>query len=93
MMEIIWSEETLKNYLKVIDYLFENWTIKEVERFENHFNKLTDNLKNHVAICPKSKILNLRKCIIDENNSLIYQEINDKIFLVTIIDNRSFHFY
>jgi len=92
-MEIIWSEETLKNYLKVIDYLFENWKIKEIERFENHFNRLIDNLKSNAAICPKSKILNLRKCIIDENNSLIYQEINNKIFLVTIIDNRSFHFY
>ena len=92
-MEIIWSEETLKNYLKVIDYLFENWTIKEIERFENHFNRLIDNLTNHIVICPRSKILNVRKCIIDKNNSLIYQKVNNKIFLVTIIDNRSFHFY
>lgn len=72
MMEIIWSEETLKNYLKVIDYLFENWTIKEIERFENHFNKLIDNLKNYIAICPKSKILNLRKCIIDNRSFHFY---------------------
>jgi len=37
IMEIIWSNEALKNYLKVIDYLFENWTIKEIERFEYKF--------------------------------------------------------
>ncbi|UPQ77376.1 type II toxin-antitoxin system RelE/ParE family toxin [Chryseobacterium nepalense] len=92
-MEIIWSNEALKNYLKVIDYLFENWTIKEIKRFEYNFNRLIANLKDHVGICPKSKILNLRKCVIDENNSLIYQEINNIIFLVTIIDNRSFHSY
>lgn len=92
-MEIIWSDEALKNYLKVIDYLFENWTIKEIERFEYNFNRLIDDLKEHVGICPKSKILNLRKCVIDKNNSLIYQKINNKIFLVTIIDNRSFHSY
>ena len=29
----------------------------------------------------------------DENNSLIYQEVNHTIFLITIIDNRSFHSY
>ncbi len=31
-MEIIWSEETFENYIKVIDYLLENWTMKEVEK-------------------------------------------------------------
>ena len=67
--------------------------MKEVERFEKNFNKLINNLKNHAAICPKSKILNLRKCIIDENNSLIYNEMNSKIFLITIINNRSYHIY
>ncbi|MDQ1163294.1 hypothetical protein QE422_003662 [Chryseobacterium sp. SORGH_AS 447] len=60
-MEIIWSEETFENYIKVIDYLLENWTMKEVERFEN--------------------------------NSLIYKEITSKIFLITIIHNRSYHIY
>ena len=33
-MEIIWSETALKTYLKVIDYLFEKWTIKESNVFE-----------------------------------------------------------
>ena len=92
-MEVIWSEETFENYIKIVDYLLENWTIREVERFENNFNKLIDNLKNHTAICPKSKILDVRKCIIDENNSLIYKGINNKIFLITIIHNRSYHIY
>jgi len=92
-MEVIWSEETFENYIKVIDYLLENWSIKEVERFENNFNKLIDNLKNHTAICPKSKNLEVRKCIINENNSLIYKEINNKIFLITIIHNKSYPIY
>lgn len=92
-MEIIWSEETFENYIKVIDYLLENWTMKEVKRFENNFNHLIDNLINHTAICPKSKVLEVRKCIIDENNSLIYKEIHSKIFLITIIHNRSYHIY
>lgn len=31
--------------------------------------------------------------MIDEHNSLIYEEINGKIFLVTIINNSSSHPY
>ncbi len=92
-MKIVWSKETLENYLKVLDYLLENWTIKEIERFENNFDELIERLKSHKEICPKSKLLNFRKCKIDENNSLIYQEVNHTIFLITIIDNRSFHSY
>ncbi|WP_312902453.1 type II toxin-antitoxin system RelE/ParE family toxin [Chryseobacterium taichungense] len=92
-MEIIWSEEALENYIRVIDYLLENWTLKEVERFENNFNRLIENIKSHVAVCPISKVFDLRKCIIDENNSLIYKEINDKIFLITLVNHRSYHIY
>ena len=72
-MKIVWSKETLENYLKILDYLLENWTIKEIERFENNFDELIERLKSHKEICPKSKLLNFRKCKIDENNSLIYQ--------------------
>ena len=77
-MKIIWSKETLENYLKVLDYLLENWTIKEIERFENNFDELIERLKSHKEICPKSKLLNFRKCKIDENNSLIYPKFRNR---------------
>ncbi|HPW88521.1 MAG TPA: type II toxin-antitoxin system RelE/ParE family toxin [Kaistella chaponensis] len=92
-MEIVWSYEVLESYFKVIDYLLVNWTSKSIEKFENNFDELLERLSNHKEICPKSKLLNFRKCIIDKNNSLIYQEINDKIFLVTLINNSSSHSY
>lgn len=92
-MEVVWSEEVLQNYFRVLDYLFENWSISEVENFENKFDDLITRIKMHKEICPKSSLLNYRKCLIDKNNSLIYQEINDKIFLVAIVDNKSSHQY
>ena len=92
-MEIVWSDETLQNYFGVLDYLLENWTIKQVEKFENSFDALIERLKSNKEICPKSKFLNYRICVIDEYNSLIYQEVNHIIFLITIIDNRSLNNY
>ena len=92
-MEIVWSDETLKNYFKVLDYLFDNWSLNEIENFENNFDGLIERIKTNKEICPKSKIINFRKCLIDKNNSLIYQEVNGKIFLISLIDNRSSHQY
>lgn len=92
-MEVVWSEEVLRNYFRVLDYLLENWSVREIENFESRFDDLILRLQNHKEICPKSLLLNYRKCLIDKNNSLIYQEINNKIFLVAIIDNKSSHQY
>ncbi len=92
-MEVVWSEEVLQNYFRVLDYLLENWSVREIDNFESRFDDLILRLQNHKEICPKSLLLNYRKCLIDKNNSLIYQEINNKIFLVAIIDNKSSHQY
>ncbi|MCY0967578.1 type II toxin-antitoxin system RelE/ParE family toxin [Chryseobacterium wangxinyae] len=92
-MEVVWSEEVLQNYFCVLDYLFQNWSVREIENFENKFDDLIIRIKTHKEICPKSVLLNYRKCLIDKNNSLIYQEITDKIFLVAIVDNKSSHQY
>ncbi|WP_117596606.1 type II toxin-antitoxin system RelE/ParE family toxin [Chryseobacterium sp. FH1] len=40
MMEIVWSDEALRNYFKVLDYLFGNWSVNEIENFENSFDEL-----------------------------------------------------
>ncbi|KQT17048.1 hypothetical protein ASG31_11865 [Chryseobacterium sp. Leaf404] len=88
-MDVVWSDEALQ----VLDYLLEKWTIKEIENFEIRFDKLILRLQIHKEICPKSKLLNYRKCFIDKNNSLIYQDVNNMIFLVAIIDNKSSHSY
>lgn len=92
-MEVVWSDEVLQNYFRVLDYLLENWSVREIDNFESRFDDLILRLQNHKEICPKSLLLNYRKCLIDKNNSLIYQETNNKIFLIAIIDNKSSHQY
>lgn len=92
-MEIVWSEIALESYFKVIDYLFNQWTEKEVKKFDEKVEALIQRLTSHIEICPKSKLLGYRKCLIDEYNSLIYYIANNKLFLVTFLDNRSSHNY
>ena len=92
-MEIIWTETALKSFLKVIDYLFDYWTSKEVEAFEIDVDQLIERIASFNQICPESKLFSYRKCVIDEYNSLVYHIVNNKLLLVTFIDNRSQHSY
>ena len=43
-MEIIWTEESLNSYLKIIDYLFERWSAKEIIELEIQVETLLKNL-------------------------------------------------
>lgn len=92
-MEIVWSETALETFFEVIDYLFDNWTEKEIEIFDNKVELLIKRIVTHNQICPESKLFGYRKCVIDEHTSLVYHIINKKLFLVTFLDNRSSHSY
>lgn len=89
MTEVVWSDLAKKNLRKTVDYLFENWTVKEVNNLLQNIAKLLENVRKNNLFCPKSRILNLRKCFVDKNNSLIYLLENHVIYIVTIIHNKS----
>jgi hypothetical protein len=33
-MEVVWTETALETFFKVVDYLFDYWSTKEIETFE-----------------------------------------------------------
>lgn len=90
-MKIIWSATAKRNFRRVVDYLYEEWSEKEVLNFKENVRALIEKISNHHALCPQSKFSNLRKCLIDKNNSLIYWFDSHSIFIVTLTDNRSSH--
>ncbi len=92
-MKMIWSSKAKRDFWKDVDFLYENWTEKQVDNFNHSLKKLIENIAKNSSFCPPSKIINLRKCIIDKNNSLVYLYKNQCIFIVTLLDNRSSHHY
>lgn len=64
-----------------------------MDSFYAKIDNLIQNIKLNTSLCPPSKLNNLRKCLIDKNNSLIYLVENEVIYVITIIDNRSSHPY
>ncbi|MEP7094755.1 MAG: type II toxin-antitoxin system RelE/ParE family toxin [Flavobacterium sp.] len=92
-MEIVWSETALETFFKVVDYLFDHWSNKEIEAFELNVDALIEKIASFNQICPESKLFGYRKCVIDEHNSLVYHITNNTLYLVAFIDNRSQHSY
>lgn len=71
-MEIIWTEESLNSHIKIIDYLFEKWTLKEVLKFDSQVNNFTSRLLQFNELCPISKLPPYRKCVLNKQTSQVY---------------------
>ncbi len=92
-MDIIWTESSIRTYLSIIDYLFEKWTHKEIDRFQHETKLLLRNLSQRNFSCPLSKLSPYRKCLIDYHTSLVYAAEGNKIVLITFLHNKSAHNY
>jgi hypothetical protein len=92
-MKIVWSELAKEYYLYIIEQLFEKWNILVVEKFEEETIDLIQNIALYNHICPKSKIKNYHKCIINKHISLIYRIENQTLEIITLLFNQSDHLY
>jgi len=90
-MEVIWSAKARITYYNVLDYLDTHWSKKEIIQFNQRTEIVIHAIKKNPGIFPSSlKFKNIRKAIVDKNNSFFYSidPENDKIYLLTFFDNR-----
>ena len=90
-MKISWTPTARKTYFKVLDYLEEAWTKKEIKNF---VDKVEDVLKLIVddphMFEASRKCKNVRKGFITKHNSLYYRikPRKKELELITFWDNR-----
>lgn len=92
-MKIIWSELAKDYYLLIIEQLFEKWNLSIVEKFETETVELISKIAHHNHICPKSKIENFHKCVVNKHISLIYRIENKNLEIITFLFNQSDHLF
>lgn len=92
-IKITWSSEALETYDKIIEYIFSIWGIKPVIQLHHELKLLIKSIETNHKLCPKSKLVGLRKCVLSKQTSLIYSISRTKLVIVTFIDNRSQHTY
>lgn len=90
-MEVIWSAKAKITFFSVIDYLHENWTMKEIIQFNQRTQIIINSISKNPGIFPtSSKNKEIRKAIVDKNNSFFYKvdSYHQKIYLLTFFDCR-----
>jgi len=91
--KICWSNEALDKLDLIFDYIFEEWGINPVLDLQNEIERLIIAIGDNKKLCPDSKIVGLRKCVLSKQTSLIYKITKSQLEIVTFIDNRSEHKY
>jgi plasmid stabilization system protein ParE len=86
--QIVWTPKAVKGYDRIVNYLQENWTDKEVSNFIKETNKFLDVLINHPEILQKtSKRKNLYRGPINKLTILTYR-IRPKAQQIELINIR-----
>lgn len=63
MMEVVWTENAIESFCKVVDYLFDNWS-RAIETFELETDKLIEREASFNQICPESKLFGYRNVLL-----------------------------
>ena len=91
---IIWSPQAEESYLKTLEFIVEKWGKKIALKFDKSVEELIHKIATHKHICPESLIIKLRRCVISQQTSMVYQIIDrETIEIITFFDNRSDHSY
>ena len=85
---IIWSPVAKITYFKVLEYLDENWTVRELEAFIKRTEEVINHIKDNYLLYPYSKESDTHKCVVMKQVSLFYRVKSTHIELLVFWDNR-----
>lgn len=88
MHAIIWSPIAKTSYIEILDFLDENWTMKEIKSFITRTERLLKLISNNPNLFQYSKDSDTFRCVIVPHVSLFYTLRNQNIELLTFWDNR-----
>ena len=86
--KVLWTKEANENLSKVIKYLEENWTEKEIKKFLTKLDKHISLIRTQPDSFPKSNNYNVRRSVLTKQITLYYSIRQETLFIVSIFDNR-----
>ena len=87
--EVRWSDESIQRTDQIVNYLLENWSVKEVKNFLDALEGFEEIVSRFPDIYPHStKKKGYRKAVILKQISVIYSVERKTIKVHTLFDNR-----
>lgn len=63
MIEVVWSETAIQTYLRIVDYLFIEWTRKEINEFEKDVESLLAKISENICCVNHQKSLRIENVL------------------------------
>jgi plasmid stabilization system protein ParE len=86
--EVIWSVEADEEFKKIINYLRDNWSEQEVEKFINATARTIEYIVEYPRMFRETKRRNVHEVLVTPQNLLLYHVSGTRIQIVTIWDTR-----
>lgn len=88
---LFWSDHALAHLQRIIDYLTENWTHREIKNFAKKLEKRLELIRRNPELFPKtSKRKNVRRSVLTKHVVIYYYyETQGRVVtLITLFDPR-----
>lgn len=86
--KVIWSNEAIKSFDNVLNYLNENWTEKEVDDFILQTDAAIELISKFPLMFRRFNKRNIRAALITKHNLLIYKVYKSHINILNFWDTR-----
>ncbi|MFV0591418.1 MAG: type II toxin-antitoxin system RelE/ParE family toxin [Draconibacterium sp.] len=87
--KLVWSDEAIQNLKNIIDYLEQNWTKKEIQKFVRLLDKKLQLIASNPFIFAESTYsAGLRRSVVSKHTSIFYRITNQEVRIITLFDNR-----
>lgn len=93
MNNVIFSPKAEDAYLAILEHYY-HFSIDFALHLEEKLDRLIFNLRKFKKLCPPSKALpGIRRCVLTENISLVYQVVESDIHIISVYDSRTDHLF
>jgi plasmid stabilization system protein ParE len=86
--EVVWSNRAINDFNKVIAYLLENWSEKEVGAFIRATERTVGYIIEHPKMFRSTAKRNVHEALITRHNLMRYHVAGSHIHILTIWDTR-----
>lgn len=90
-MKVFLSKLAESKFLKLTEYLLENWGLKARNEFISKFTLKAQQVSKHPNSCPQSlEVKGLFKCVVTKQTTFYYRVLKNKeeIEIITLFDSR-----
>ena len=86
--KVVWSTRATASFDKIINYLEQNWSEKEIEKFINYTQKIIIQISSTTVTFRSSGKKNIHEVLVTKHNLLIYRIYHHQIELLVFYDTR-----